>query len=298
VTAPDRDGGLFVGVDFGGTTVTAGAVENGELRTLATVPTLRDRPPGEILETIAVLIDETAQNRPIAGIGVGVPCPAGPGTDRLVMIENIPSMEGYPFRTLLEERCSTPVALENDANCMAYGEHRAGALRGCLHCACLTLGTGLGCGIVIEGRLYRGAGNYAGEIWNIPWADGRTLEDRVSIAGLQALYRDATGETVEPEALHERYLAGDPEAVDAFERFGESVGQVAVMLISTLDPERIALGGGLSRAFDAFAGGMSRTVGRTWGTDGAGRIVRAELSGRAAVLGAAALAAEHFRPGV
>jgi glucokinase len=285
---------MFIGVDFGGTTISAGAVKDGELLILNTVPTLRERTPDEILGTIVGLVADVSRDRSVSGIGIGVPCPAGPGTDRLAMIENIPSMEGYPFRPLMEEQCSLPVVLENDANCMAFGERRAGALRGCSHCVCLTLGTGLGCGIVIGGKLYRGAGNYAGEIWNIPWHNGKTLEDEVSIGGLRAMYRDLTGVEADPRVMYDRFSDGDFSAAAAFNRFGEALGQVAVMLISTLDPERIALGGGLSRAFDAFRDSMFRMVEKTWGADGARRIVPAELSGRAAVIGAAALVEEYI----
>jgi glucokinase len=159
---------------------------------------------------------------------------------------------------------------------------------------CLTLGTGLGCGIIIGGKLYRGAGNYAGEIWNIPWHHGKIMEDEVSIGGLRAVYLDLTGIEADPRVMYDRFLDGDPSAAATFNRFGEALGQIAVMLISTLDPERIALGGGLSRAFDAFRDSMFRTVEKTWGADGGRRIVTAELSGRAAVIGAAALAEEYI----
>lgn len=288
------NGDVFIGVDFGGTTISAGAVSEGEILGLSTVPTMRERTPEDILGTIVELITEVSRNRSVSGIGIGVPCPAGPGTDRLGMIENIPSMEGYSFRPLVEERCEVPVVLENDANCMAFGEHRAGALRGCSHCVCLTLGTGLGCGIIIGGKLYRGTGNYAGEIWNIPWCNGRILENEVSIGGLRAMYRDMAGVEIDPRDMYDRFRDGDSTAAAVFDRFGKALGQVAVMLISTLDPERIALGGGLSRAYDAFRDGMLRTVEKTWGAEGGRRIVQTELSGRAAVIGAAALAEEYI----
>jgi glucokinase len=299
-------------------------VSEGEILGLSTIPTMRERTPEDILGRIVELIAEVtmhpdlckaqvgdpSRNRSVSGIGIGVPCPAGPGTDRLGMIENIPSMEGYSFRPLVEERCEVPVVLENDANCMAFGEQRAGALRGCSHCVCLTLGTGLGCGIIISGKLYRGAGNYAGEIWNIPftprvhaqaprhagtpWRNGRILEDEVSIGGLRTMYRDMAGVEIDPREMYDRFCDGDSTAAAVFDRFGEALGQIAVMLISTLDPERIALGGGLSMAYDAFKDGMLRTVEKTWGAEGGRRIVPAELSGRAAVIGAAALAEEYI----
>jgi glucokinase len=211
------------------------------------------------------------------------------------MIENLPSLEGYPLRPLLEERLGMPVTLENDAKCMALGEFTAGALRGCRSCACVTLGTGLGCGIIIDGGLYRGKGSFSGEIWNIPLETGGVLEDIVSIGGLKRIARDVYGREIEPHLIHKRYLDGEGRAVRVFDRYGERLGWVMVMLLSVLDPERIALGGGLSRAFDAFRGGMRRVVERTWGEEGADRIVHARLSDRAAVFGAAEMARARRR---
>jgi len=283
----------YIGIDFGGTTITAGSVSAaGGILSLHTVSTGRDRLPDDIFGTIRDVVDEISGETPPPAFGIGVPCPAGPGTDRLVMIENIPSMEGYPLRSKTEEHYGLPVVLENDANCMAYGEHRAGALRGCSHGVCLTLGTGIGCGIIIGGALYRGAGNFAGEIWNIPRPDGGIIEDRVSIAGLRKLSLEIIGEEVGTRGLYDRYLSGDKGASRVFERFGEAVGEVAVMILSTLDPERIALGGGISRTFEAFRESMCRIVAKTWDEGGALRIVPAELSSRAAVIGAAMLAAD------
>ncbi len=284
---------LYVGVDFGGTTITAGMVNKaGDTLAINTVSTGRDRRPDEIFDTICGVVADVSRGYTPDAVGLGVPCPAGPGTDRLDMIENIPAMEGYPLRSKAEERLGLPVVLENDANCMAYGEHRAGALRGFDHGACITLGTGIGCGIVIGGSLYRGAGNYAGEIWNIPRPDGGTIEDRVSIGGLRKLSREIIGEEVGTRALYDRFLDGNPGAALVFERFGEAVGEVVVVILSILDPQRIALGGGLSKTFDAFRGSMRNKVAETWGESGASRIVPAELSSRAAVIGAAMLAAE------
>ena len=172
----------YIGIDFGGTTITAGVVNtSGESKELHTVSTMRDRMPDEIFDTIGGLVAEVSRGHSPAAVGLGVPCPAGPMTDRLDMIENIPSMEGYPLRSKAEERFGLPVVLENDANCMAYGEHGAGALKGFDHGVCLTLGTGIGCGIIIGGSLYRGAGNYAGEIWNIPQIGRASCRERVCL---------------------------------------------------------------------------------------------------------------------
>jgi glucokinase len=118
------------------------------------------------------------------------------------------------------------------------------------------------------------------------------LEDRVGVRGIKALCRDITGTDSEPFALYELYQTGDPLAKEIFNRYGEAVGKVLVMLLSTLDPEKIAVGGGLARAYDAFKPGMFRVVEKTWGKEATTKIVPAALSNRAAVLGAAALIEE------
>lgn len=281
---------VFIGVDFGGTTIAAGAVAEQDIIALKTVPAHCERSPGEILETMAGVIRDVSAGHTVGGVGIGIPCPGGPGVNRLINIENLPALEGYPLRPLLEERLGTPVVMENDAKCMAFGEFRVGALRGCGDCVCVTLGTGFGCGIIVDGAIYRGKRGFSGEIWNIPWDDDHLLEDTANIGGLKRIIRDMTGEEIEPHVLHGRFLDGDVLAAKVFDRYGEKVGSILVMLLSVLDPERIAVGGGLSNAYDAFSGGMRRIVEQSWGKEGADRIVRAELSDRAAVLGAVELA--------
>ena len=234
------------------------------------------------------MIERISSGHKLTGIGIGVPTPAGPASDRLVMAVNIPTMEGYPIRPMLSDRFDVPVVIENDANCMALGEYRAGALRGCSDCVCLTLGTGLGCGIVLNGGLFRGVSCCAGEIWNIPAVNGSLLEDTVSAQALRSLYSGYSGDDIDAREIHRRFLRGDIHAQTAFDKYGEAVGRVVVTVISMIDPEKIAIGGGLSGSIDAFHPGMDRVVCEAWGPDAVQRIVPAELSGSATLLGAAA----------
>ena len=283
---------VYLGIDLGGTTLTAGVISQSKILREKTVPTGGNRPAEDICTTICGLIDDVSSGYEIAGIGIGVPNPAGPESDRLIMVENIPALEGFPLKSGIRERFDVPVIIENDANCMALGEYIAGALRGCICGVCITLGTGLGCGIVLDGTLYRGSGYCAGEIWNIPFGATTVLEDTVSLDKMAALSETVTGITFEPETLLKRHREGLPDAVEIFDRYGEAVGQIMVMVLSFLDPEKIALGGGISMAFEAFHDGMARVVEKTWGEMAADKIVPAELSYRAALLGAALLAKE------
>ncbi len=286
----------FVGVDLGGTTIAAGVVQGTQILGYQIASTENQRSAEQILHTLTQLIEKVSHGYRIAGIGMGVPVPAGPETDRLDLnlAENLPTMQDYPLRSRLAEHFKLPVVLENDARCMAYGEYLAGALRECSPAVCLTLGTGLGCGIIIDGRVYRGSRSFAGEIWNIPWADNRILEQAVSIKAIEEDYRQYAGHKLPPHEIFERFRAGDKAAKTVFERFGTAVGRVAVMVLSFLDPRRIAIGGGLAGAFEAFAPSMLAVVQTTWGAAAGERMVRAQLSDRAAVMGAAAMIHDHL----
>ncbi|MFC1508328.1 ROK family protein [Candidatus Omnitrophota bacterium] len=283
---------VYIGIDLGGTTLTAGVISQSIILREKTVPTGGNRPAEEICGTLSVLIDDVSNGYSVAGIGIGVPNPAGPESDRLIMVENIPVLEGFPLKSGIIEQFDVPVVLENDANCMAIGEHIAGALRGCSRGVCITLGTGLGCGIIIDDKLYRGSGYCAGEIWNIPFGATTLLEDTVSLKKIAELTETVTGNTIDPETLLKRHSDGLPDAIEIFDRYGEAVGKVMVMVLSFLDPGKIALGGGISKAFGAFHNGMARVVEKTWGKKATDKIVPAKLSYRAALLGAALLAQE------
>ncbi|MFC1651445.1 ROK family protein, partial [Candidatus Latescibacterota bacterium] len=251
--------------------------------------------PENIFGTIVNLIEDVSEGHTIDGISFGVNAPAGPDMDVLFLMENLPALEDFPLKPRLTEHFGIPVLLENDANCMAVGEHIAGALTGCNNCICITLGTGLGCGIIIDGSIYRGSHYCSGEIWNIPAGKGRTLEDTVSIEGLKGIYRELSGCELEPDEIYKKYLDGDTVSVETFERYGEAVGNVMVAVLSFLDPEKIAVGGGIAKSFQAFWNGMTGVVEKSWGTDAAGKIVPAKLSNKAAIIGAAALFESSMR---
>lgn len=279
-----------IGVDIGGTTMSAGAVGNASIVTLETVETGRLRPADEIVADLTVLIQRVARRRRIGSIGIGVPTPAGPETDTIIPATNLPTMDHYPLRARLAGTFGVPVVLENDANCMTVGEYHAGALRNVRSGVCLTLGTGLGCGVMIDGKLVRGARYFAGEIWNLPVDDGVLLEDIVSIEALKCLSGACMGRRIEPRELFERYCAGEPEARDAWRQYGQAVGRVVAMVLAFLDPERVVIGGGIAGAFEAFRESMIEVIEPVYGAGAAAVVRKAQLSEHAAVLGAGLLA--------
>jgi len=285
-----ENGKTYIGIDFGGTTIHGGLVRDDKILKQSMVKTGNNRPAEDIFESITGLIKELAEGCDIDGIGVGVPVPAGPDSDVLKDAVNIESMEGFPLKRRLAERFSLPVLLENDARCMVLGEYMAGALQGYPDCACITLGTGLGCGLIVDGSIYRGAKYWGGEIWNIPYGDsGASFEYMSSISGLETLFIALGGDELDPEAMYARFKEGDKIAANAFELYGERIGRIIATVFCMLDPGMIAVGGGLSRAYDAFSGSMMKIVKESVGERAIGRVVRAALIEDAAIIGAASL---------
>jgi len=281
---------VTAGVDLGGTTVSVGLAAGFDSR-VYTAQVGAARSADEVADIITGLVREAAAGFDLGAVGVGVPVPAGPKTDILGHCPNLPIIEGVPFRTMLEERLGVPVVLENDARCMVFGEYRAGALRGHETCACITLGSGLGLGSVVDGRILRGAFLAAGEIWHVPAREGVMLEDQASARGLRAL---AAGLTDDIRELFELWQTGDERARNVFGGYGRVIGQVACMVAAVLDPGAIAVGGGISRAADAFFPAVKRYMDDVLTPPWEGQLVRAELSDRAAVIGAAELAADRI----
>jgi glucokinase len=276
------DAHCVVGVDLGGTKVTAGAVSNGVVTRLESrrIPPAgsEDAVLAEIVAAIAKVSDESA-----IGIGVGVPSVVELATGVVLEVENIPTWRRVPLKAILEDRVGLPTYVNNDANAFAVGEHRFGRGRGFRDLVGMTLGTGLGAGLIIDGRLHSGRNCGAGELGSIPHRDG-TIEDYCSGRFFLREYGVA-GEVMEVQARR-----GDDAALAAFARFGREVASVMMLVACALDPEAVILGGSVSRCFDLFAPSMRARLEGFGYTHVTGSMViePSELKD-AAVLGAAAL---------
>jgi glucokinase len=233
-----------IGVDLGGTHMRAGRVEDGRVAAHGSRPT----PAGEAAEIVVRDLEAAiaAVLAPgVEAIGVGVPSVVDVARGIVYDVENIPSWKEVPLRAALEARFGLPVQVNNDANCFALGEHRFGKGRGTPGLLGLVVGTGLGAGLVLNGRLHAGANCGAGEIGAAPYRD-RTYE---FYASGQRFRRDH-GE--DGAVLHARALRGDPAALEAFRAFGRDFGQVLVLALHAYDPGLIVLGGSVSRAWPLF----------------------------------------------
>jgi len=279
---------FYLGVDLGGTQLRMAAVTaDGQLASeMLSVPTGRDFGPKDLEGHLADLTSRVRSHAGdgVAALGFGSAGVIHPGP--LTQSDNLPRLNGVDLEVLVKRVTDCPMRIENDARCFALAEQRFGAGRGTEHLCGITLGTGVGCGIVIGGRLHRGSTSEAGEVWRIPLR-GEPLERSVSGAGVVKAYRAAGGaapEGVDAAGVAERAGQGEAAAQAAWRSFGEDVAFLCECALSLIDPDRIVLGGSIAKARQLFEPALHGVL-----EDRASRIVWAELGPAAGVIGAAAL---------
>lgn len=281
---------LYIGVDLGGTQLRMAAVTGaGQLATeMLSVPTGKQFTPDELrreLRGLAARVDELTSRTPIAGWGVGAAGIVWQGA--LTQSDNLPQLSDIELLALLSEAAAgLPVALENDARCFALAEARFGAGRGARHVCGITLGTGCGGGVIVEGQPVRGARGGAGEVWSIPLRD-HFLEYFVSGYGLLRTYQEGGGtisDGLTAADIAARARQGDAAALAAWQAYGDDVYVLCETMIALLEPEVIVLGGSMAQAHDLFGDKFRHKL-----ANRSTRIALAELGTAAGVIGAAAL---------
>ena len=289
-----------IGVDVGGTKILAGVLDaDGVVLERHEVPT----PVGSQDALLAALV-EAVSSLPadgVAAVGFGVPSRIDQRAGMITGSTNIPLVD-LPFRDVMGERLGLPVALDNDANVAALAEWRVGAGRGSRDLVMLTLGTGVGGGVVVDGRPYRGWAEL-GHI--VVLADGPRCQG--SCTGRGHLEAVASGNAADrvaqklwgadagAELLVERACTGDADAVEALAGIGRLLGAGIGSFVNIFNPEVIVIGGGFGLgAFDLLHAPALETARREALTPAGERlrIVRAELGEEAGLIGAGLLAAE------
>ncbi len=280
-----------IGVDLGGTWMRAARVTAaGNCGEIFRSRTGRRRSSPSIIHDLAALIRRCvagAAGADIAGVGLGLATTLDT-QGRLMPSDNLPSLSGCRLDRDLEHVLRAPVRLANDADCFTMGEWRQGAGKGTRNFCGLTLGTGLGVGLVLEGRLYQGSHGWAGEIWKSPWEGGR-LEDGVCGPALERAYTAQSGRQLDGAVLTKLAERGDACARDCFSEFGRRVGRVLAWIVNLIDPERVAIGGSLAAAFPLFRKPLLQALADGSVAGGRVRIQASRLGDRAALLGAAQL---------
>jgi len=309
---------LAIGVDVGGTKVAAGVVdEQGVVIAKSRRPT-PSTSPSDVEQTIADLVAELRASYDVTAVGIGAAGFIDAERSTVLFAPNL-AWRDEPLRDEVAKLIGLPVVVENDANAAAWGEYRFGAGRGFDHLVCVTVGTGIGGGIVLDGRLYRGRygiGAEFGHMQVVPngrrcgcgqrgcweqYCSGRALlHEAREIADVRKdwgkrLLELGGGRPEGIEALEVTTAAqeGDPAALACFEAVGSSLGQGLADLASTLDPAVFVIGGGvadtgellLAPARRAFAEHLTGTTHRTHA-----EIRLAALGNEAGMVGAADLA--------
>ncbi|MDQ6835755.1 MAG: ROK family protein [Actinomycetota bacterium] len=311
-----------IGMDLGGTKVALARLEGNDLGESIVEPT-EDSSSETVVEQLARMI-ESARGEDLRGVGIGVPSVVEFGAGRVVSSTNLP-LADVALRDVLGERIGVPVFVDNDANVAALAEAHDDELRMVARdVVMLTVGTGVGGGLILGGRIYRGATGGAGELGHtligMP-LDGDVIEpgDFPQMGSLEyaaaghaldrlaaelarespesALGRRlADGEKVDGEQAVEAARAGDQTASRTVEMWGERLGIGIANVINTFDPEEVVIGGGAARAGDLLLG-PARRIAADFVLPGLGSrtLIRIARHGvRAGVLGAALLAVHEL----
>ncbi|MEZ5115529.1 MAG: ROK family glucokinase [Candidatus Nanopelagicales bacterium] len=310
--------GLTLGVDVGGTKILGGVVdEDGVILATTRRPTPRND-AAAVVQTIVDVVEELRADHEVEAIGVGVAGLVDADRSRVIFATNL-GWAQEPLRADIESRTGLPAVIENDGNVAAWGEFRFGAGRDLDDMVAVTVGTGIGGGLVLDGRLRRGAIGVAAEIGHMnavpdgrpcgcgrngcweQYASGNALvrearmlaADRRPEAGILLGLGDGTPEGVQGLHVTEAARAGDPVALEAFRIVGVWLGRGLADLAASLDPRAFVVGGGVSEAGDLLLVSARQTLGdKIIGADyrQPPPIRVAELGNRAGLAGAADLA--------
>lgn len=241
--------GTYIGVDFGGTNIRAARVTNGIIVENHNAPTpLHPRNREETLDALLNVIASVV-NHEAEGIGIGVPSVVDKERGVVYNVANIPYWEEVPLKEILEDRFSLPVCINNDANCFAIAERYFGEGQDVENFVGITLGTGLGGGIIQHGCLLEDANGGAGEFGHIPFRE-HTLEYYCSGSFFMHVY-GITG-----KEMYRRALEDDRIALNAYRKLGYYLSVAVKVIVLTVDPEMIVFGGSVAGAHSLFECGM------------------------------------------
>lgn len=305
---------LALGIDFGGTSVKLGLVRDGQLVTRGTpIPTSGHTQADDLFADILHGIATLRANAAPVAIGVGLPGPVDHEAGIVHELSNVPGWANVPLRDQLRRETGLPTCIDNDAKAMTYAEWKFGAGRGGRNVICVTLGTGVGGGLILEGKLFRGSRNGAGEIGNVSidyrgvpgnygnfGAVEKYVGNREIAARAVELYARAGGrarslDECTPLALEDAARAGDAIAQGLWRETGEMLGACLADVVWLLNPDSIVLGGGVAKAGDLIFTPLRETIAARTSRVFSERlqIVPAQLGSDAGLIGAAALGVDQ-----
>jgi len=296
---------LFAGIDVGGTNVKLGLCDD-RMRPLAraSIPTDAARGPADTVERIAVEVRRLAAGRAIQAAAAGVPGPLDRARRVLFKAINLAGWDRVPFPAMLAKALGVPAFMENDANCAAVGEYAAGAGRGAQCLVLYTLGTGVGGGIVIEGRLWAGANGAAGELGHMTIApDGPRcgcgqrgcVEALASATAVARRYTELSRRNgVTARDIFSLARRGDRAAKQTVNETARWLGIGIATMLHVLHPDVVVISGGMAAGAGLIAGARAEVRRRVFPMYLKGlRIVRGSLGDDAGWIGAASTARER-----
>lgn len=310
-----------IGIDIGGTNIKIALVDTeGKIVYSNTTPTRAEMGfeagVNNIKQAIKDLITETNQDsKTIEAIGFGLP---GQIDYKEGVVKNLPNIPGWvniPLAKIIEDEFSIPTRLDNDVRCAALGELNFGAGKGCENLICITVGTGIGSGIVLNGKLVRGASNAAGEIGHIKmslnggplcgcgdygcfeaYASGPaivTMAKEYISGGKSAKYKEMAAQDglITPYLVAQAALLGDAVSIQIFKQIGKIIGVGLSSVVNLLNPEKIIIGGGIADAGEILLNPIKETIlDRSMPIQGQTvKVVPAQLANTAGVIGASLL---------
>ncbi len=316
-----------IGVDLGGTNLRVAAInENGglfdQVNLLTEVEKGREDVVDRLSSGILQLVERWKNVYQLAGIGVGIPGIIRMKEGVLVASPNLPGWENFNIRAQIARRLNSPFYLENDANAAALGEKWIGSGRNCDHLCFLTMGTGIGGGLILNGRIWHGVAGMAAELGHVTiHPEGRPckcgsrgcleayaaasavvvaakelLEEQKASPGLQKLA--ASGTTLTSALIHQLARQGDASAQAIFQEVGKALGIAIANFTNIFDIDTFVLGGGAVDAWDAFEKSMFEEVPKrsyVFRNDPR-RILKSHLGNQAGIFGAAYLAFQNLAP--
>ncbi len=278
-----------LGIDVGGTNIAAALVQAGNTYDIRTIPVIKSGSRDDVLHQLVQLISQyTSQG--FEAIGVGVPSYVDVTTGTVYDTVNLPGWDEVPLRQILQDKFHVPVWVENDSNCFALGEKQFGQCQAHESIIGLTLGTGVGSGVIIENKIHYGLNGCAGEVGGLPFRD-KVYEYYAGHSFFSEIHH-TTALDVFTRAEH-----NDPQAKAIFHQYGGYVGAVVNLVLMTYDPEAIVLGGSISKAWKYFEDGLYETVRKNPFRQLISNmtIYTSELE-NAGILGAAYLALQEIKP--
>jgi glucokinase len=295
------DNKIAIGVDLGGTKIMTGAIDyrGRVLGSTVKVPTVGNDPADAILKRITSSIEETLNSlnltiEDVEGIGIGSTGPLDIGEGMILECPQLPNMHFFPLRKTIQDYFGIPVFVNNDANCLIFAESVFGAAADKKNIMGFTLGTGVGCAVILDKKIFNGSTGTAAEIWISPYRSG-IIEDFVSGAGVSRIYKSISGRDKTSFEVYNLALEGDSQALQTWNEFGAHLAIPIAWSINIIDPEVVVLGGSISEAYLFFRDSMENHL-QKWICPVPAKhtkVIRAKLGDNAGFIGAACLVIEN-----